>query len=100
MNKKNAESVHFYNRMKMRYNIEATPKLVNVFIRIIKSNQSKAHAKITNRCSLHIILVDNKGTKVYLPFIYDKDRHNIVTVLPQTDHRFKQLMKEINQNVN
>lgn len=94
MNKKSAETVHFSTRLKQRYNIDATPQLIKILIRLIKSDMSKISERITNRCTLHIIKINNKGSDIYLPLVYDKERHNLVTCLPQTDNKFIKLMKE------
>lgn len=76
---------HFYKRMSERFNIHITKNELSNLKAQITSDKSIFIEKTSNRVSLHGVKFDN----TLLIVVYDKNRNNLVTVLPKDDQLYK-----------
>lgn len=78
MKKKRGQMLHFRNRFLQRTGHLMTQQLHDDIVKLIQSGKSIESERQSNRISIHTIeLFGNR-----LRFVYDKQRKQLVTVLP------------------
>lgn len=76
---------HFYKRMSERFGIRVTKNDLSNLKAQITSDKSIFIEKTSNRVSLHGV----KFNDTLLIVVYDKNRNELVTVLPKEDQLYK-----------
>lgn len=75
---------HFCKRMSERFNIRVTNNDLEILKKQIINGKSIFIEKDSNRTSIHGV----KLNEIWLVVIYDKNRNELVTVLPKTDKKY------------
>jgi hypothetical protein len=76
--KSTAQRIHAFNRFKQRTGLHFTKEVRSKFITMIKNGKTTCVQQQSLRITVHDVTYDGKVYRV----IYDKNRENIVTVLP------------------
>lgn len=79
MNKKKCQMRHLKKRWLERVGATMSDKLHNQIVLLIKQGKSKIVKKTSLRVTIHTVKVEGQEHTV----AYDKQRHQVVTVLPK-----------------
>ena len=77
--KKKSQYQHTQRRACERYGLTIGPKAYNELCQKIKDQNCVFLEKQSNRVSMFAVKMDQQ----WIPVIYDKERHSVVTFLPQ-----------------
>ncbi len=80
--KKKSQYQHAQKRASHRYGLTIGPKTYDLLCKKIQNHDSDCIFlyKQSNRVTLYAVFIDEQ----WVPVVYDKDRHSVVTFLPET----------------